>query len=363
MKVFSLARYAFGIAAGVALLAGCSANGTTPSMGGSSVAPQNAGGYHHPVQELNREIAKTNPMGKGLPASRHPLAKSWHHASPAGTTGTLWATDSEYGSVDQIAYPSGTLVGQTSGFEYPYGDCSDKSGNIYVADFDLETLYELNSSGSVINSFPTGGEAFGCSVAPNGDVAVTNFDPGDVVIVAGPDAGQNWGGEALDWPGGFDLQGNFYVECADESPCSTPTLYEWPHGGSSWEHLNFSHSIGFPGGIQEDGKLLGVMDQNGGDFQNGIYLTKVSGSTATEEQAYIFSGNCSGSYIDDPSSWGSLDKKPDGVSKKKLKGYVLVNLDCFPSPLEIYGKHAGSVTGSITPVAEEYDHGVTLTHP
>lgn len=362
MKVFSLARYAFGIAAGVALLAGCSANGATPSMGGSSVAPQSVGG-HHSVQDLNREIALTNPMGKGMPAVRHPLAKGWHHAAPAGTTGTLWATDSEYGTVDQIAYPSGTLMGQTTGFSYPYGDCSDKSGNVYVADFSLETLYEINSSGSVINSYPTGGEAFGCSVAPNGDVAVTNFDPGDVKIVAGPDAGQDWGGEALDWPGGFDLQGNFYIECHDASPCSTAELYEWPAGGSAWKLLSFNHSIGFPGGIQEDGKEVGVMDQDGGRYQNGLYLTKVSGSTATETKVITFNGSCSGTYIDDPSSWGSLDKKPDGVSKKKLKGYVLVNLDCFPSPLEIYGKAGGNTTGAITPVTNEYDHGVTFTVP
>lgn len=362
MKVFSLARYALGVAVGVALLAGCSANGTTPSMGGSSVAPQSMGGFHHPIQELNRIAAMTNAKGIGLPAVRHPLSHSWFIKAPKGTTGTLWATDLEYGTVDMVAYPSGTLTGQVSGFTYPYGDCSDTSGNVYVADFDAADLKEINSSGSVINSFPTASYAFGCSVAPNGDVAVTSFNPGDVRIVAGPDAGQDWGGVALDWPGGYDLKGNFYVECADASPCSSPSLYEWPAGGSAWMKLNFNHSIGFPGAIQEDGKDLGVMDQNGGNFQNGIYLTTVSGSTATEKQAYIFSGNCSGSYIDNPSSWGSLDKKPDGVSKKKLKGYVLTNLDCFPTPLTIFGKKAGTATGSIDYLKYQYDQGVTLTH-
>jgi hypothetical protein len=350
MTVLNFVRCACGIGALIALLAACSAQVSTPSVSGSSAA-------------LNRDLAMTNPKGIGLPAAQHPLAKSWSITPPKGTTGTLWASDTEYASEDRVAYPSGTLVGQTGGFSYPYGNCSDKSGNVYVADFSLDELIELNSAGSVVNSYPTGGEAFGCSVAPNGDVAVNNFDPGDVVIVAGPDAGANWGGEALDWPVGFDEAGNAYIECADESPCSSPSLYEWPKGGSAWMKLNFNHSIGFPGGIQNDGKLLEVMDQDGASFQNGVYLTKVSGSTATEVKDYTFTGSCSGSYIDDPSSWGQLDAKPDGVSKKKLKGYVLVNLDCFPSPLEIYGKTGGTTTGTIQAPTDAYDHGVTFTVP
>ena len=144
MKVFSSARYALGFAVGVALLAGCSANGSTPSLGGSSVAPQGSWGGHHSVQDLNRMVAMTNSLHKGIPAVRHPLTHSWFKKAPPGTTGTIWADDVEYGTINMVAYPSGTLMGQVSGFSYPYGNCSDKSGNVYVADFNADTGYEIN---------------------------------------------------------------------------------------------------------------------------------------------------------------------------------------------------------------------------
>ncbi|HLX25581.1 MAG TPA: hypothetical protein VKR05_01205 [Candidatus Cybelea sp.] len=364
MKVLSLARHAFGIAAGVALLAGCSANETTPSMGSGSVALQNAGGYHHSIHELNRLVAMTNREGKGVPAARHSIAHSWHHQAPRGTTGTIWADDPDYGSVDMIAYPSGTLVGQTGGFEYPYGNCSDKSGNVYVADFDIEELFELNSSGSVINSYPTGGEAFGCSVAPNGDVAVTNFDPGDVVIVAGPDAGQNWGGEALDWPGGFDLQGNFYVECADESPCSSPSLYEWPHGGSSWKRLNFDTTITFPGAIQLMGAVLGVADQApSGETAMGLYYTQVNGSAAHVVKTVTFIGADSCPYIDWATSWGSLSRKPNGLQSKKgiIKKIVASEADCSAGVGLWNAKKGGAPIRTLGPLSGEGVKGTTFT--
>ncbi|HMF28826.1 MAG TPA: hypothetical protein VKE42_08645, partial [Candidatus Cybelea sp.] len=170
---------------------------------------------------MNKRFAMSNVAGKGVPATRHPLAKSWHIKPPPGTSGTLWATDLEYGSVDEVAYPSGTLVGQVTGFSYPYGDCSDSSGNVYVSDFSNEALYEI-SGGSVVNSWSSGGEAIGCAVSNQGDVSVTNFYPGGVKIVAGPHAGSSYSGPGYDWPAGFDSNNNLYVECNYISPCSSP---------------------------------------------------------------------------------------------------------------------------------------------
>jgi hypothetical protein len=341
----------FSVALIAAMLAGCNGGGTTPPMSGSS------------IQELNRLVAMTNAKGVGIPAVRHPLSHSWFSKASKGTTGTLWATDLEYGTVDMIAYPSGTLTGQVAGFSYPYGDCSDKNGNVYVADFSAADLKEINSSGSVINSWSTSGYPFGCSVSTHGDIAVTDFNPGGVVVFpGGGPSGISYPAPGPLWPAGYDPHGNLFAVCADSSPCTPPRLAELPAGGSSWTLLNFNGTLQFPGAVQNTGRYLGIAGA-GTTFEFGIALVNVSGSTATVVKTIGFTGDCSGSYIDDPSSWGEIDAKPDGVSKKKPKGFVLTNLDCFPTPLEIYGKNGGSPTGTITVLRYQYDQGVTFTKP
>jgi len=195
MKRFSVAA---GIVLGVALLAGCSSNGTTtPTVDGA----------------LNTRVAMTNLQHQGMPV-QHPLAHSWMRLPPKGIHGTIWASDVGYGSVDMIAYPSGTLIGQVAGFSFPYGLCSDKSGNVYVTDFSLEEGFEIQAgSTTVINSWPTGGEAIGCSVSNSGDVAFTNFYPGGVVVFpGGGPTGTTYLGPAYDWPASYDKKGHLFVE-------------------------------------------------------------------------------------------------------------------------------------------------------
>jgi hypothetical protein len=359
MKIFSLARYAFGIAAGVALLAGCSANGTTPSLGGSSVAPQSVHGGGHSFQELNKLFAMTNMHHQGLP-TQHPLAHSWHIKPPKGTSGTLWNSDLEYASVDEVAYPSGTLVGQVTGFSYPYGLCSDKSGNVYVADFSLEELFEI-SGGVVVNSWATGGESIGCSVSNTGDVSVTNFYPGGVKIVAGPDAGASYPGPGYDWPAGYDKNGNLFVECNYISPCSSPHVAELISG--SWQFLSFNQTINFPAATQAMGKYIGFADQAYPTNLTGIWLTKVSGTTASASKAVVLQGGSCSTYMDDSSSWGEIGKKPNGIGPKKVKGLAAPNLWCFPTPVNIYKKNGGAPTSSIVYDHYQLDYGTTFTSP
>lgn len=358
MKMFSIARYAFGVAASVALLTGCSASGSTPSLGSSSTAPQTVG--HHSIQELNRLFTMTNVMHKGIPV-QHPLTHSWMHKAPPGTTGTLWATDMEYATVDIIAYPSGTLMGQVAGFSYPYGDCSDKYGNVYIADFDLEAGYEMTSSGVVIASWATGGNTIGCSVSKTGDVAFTNFYPGGVVVFpANSGSGTTYSGPGYDWPAGYDRNGNLYVECAYVSPCSSPSLFEGP----MWTKLNFNKTIGFAAAVQNMGKLIGVADQEpSSQYAFGIYLTSVSAGTATSNKSIIMTDSGCSTYMDDSSSWGSINKKPDGVISKNVNQIAAANLFCLPSPINIYGKNGGTPIGDFLYLSYQYDYGVTFTKP
>lgn len=59
MKILSLARHIFGVAASAALLAGCSATGTQPSLiNGAPTAPAASGG-HHLTPLIQKLIAMT----------------------------------------------------------------------------------------------------------------------------------------------------------------------------------------------------------------------------------------------------------------------------------------------------------------
>lgn len=340
-------RSAFGVAAGVLLLAGCSTSGTTPPAGSS----------------LNARIALTSQRHQGIPI-RRPLAHSWMRKPPKGAKGIIWASDVGYASVDVIAYPSGTLTGQVAGFSYPNGLCSDKSGNVYVADFSNERGYEIQAgSTTVINSWPTGGEAIGCSVSDRGDVAFTNFYPGGVKIVAGPDAGASYSGPGYDWPAGYDKHGNLFVECSYAAPCSSPHLAELVNG--SWQLLNFDTTIAFPGAVQLMGTVLGVADQApGGEPEMGIYYTEVNGSNAHVVKTVLFAGpgSCSANFA---SSWASLSKKPNGVQSAKgaIKDIAAENNSCYPNGIDVWNaKKGGAPIASFEPMSGDASYaGTTFT--
>jgi len=344
MKLLSLKRHIVGIAAGAALVAGC-ANGTTPSVEGA----------------LNKLVAMTNVQHQGIPV-QHPLAHSWMRKPPKGIKGTLWASNLELATVDLISYPGGTLIGQVAGFSFPYGLCSDKSGNVYVADFALEKGFEIQTgTTTVINSWPTGGEAIGCSVSNSGDLAFTNFYPGGVVVFpGGGPTGTTYPGPGYDWPAGYDKKGHLFVECNYASPCSSPHLAEL--NGSTWNFLNFDQVITFPGAAQLMGAVLGVADQDAGSqSETGIYYTQVNGSNAHDVKTVVFTGGASCGYTDFFSSWGSLSKKPNGL--QSVKGVV----KDIAAPLGGCGigvwnaKKGGAPIASFDPLSSAIYEGATFT--
>lgn len=332
-------RYITGIAATIAVLTACSGTASTPPPGAGAAAPQSAGG--------------------GDRMQLHPLTHSWMHKAPKGTSGTIWATDLEYAAVDVIAYPSGTLIGQVAGFSYPDGDCSDKAGNVYVADMSNEAGYEIQAGTTkIINSWPTGGETIGCSVSNGGDVAFTNFYPAGVWVFPGGGAsGTLYAGPGVtDSIAGYDRRGNLFLVCSNGGLCSASHLAELPAGGSSWILLNFNGTL-FGGAVQNMDKYLGI------GSSASIELVKVSGSNAYPVKTITLNSTGCSSYMDDASSWGSISKQPNGVVTKKIKGLLAPNLFCFPSPINVYKAKGGDPIGEITAVHYQYDDGVTFTKP
>jgi len=326
MPSLGLARYAFGIAAGAALLAGCSAAGTQPTSW-SGQAPLVFRG-HHDLATVKKLFAMTNPQHKYPPQQHIKKGKSWMQHVPKGTQ-LVYASDVKYGTVDVINYSTGVLVGQATGFELPDGSCSDKQGNVYVTDFDLGTATELQAgTTTVINSWDTGGTPIGCSVWHK-NLAVTNLEldgssglGGVVVFAGGGPSGTTYIGPGLDWPAGYDRKGNLFVESSFAGACTTPCLAELQ--GSTWQVLNYNQTINFPDAVELMGKTLGVADQQG-DGSSGvmaIYATTVSGSTATNQHTTLITDDCTGSLLGDYVvflSWGNVSEKPTDCRRRKSR--------------------------------------------
>jgi len=367
MKISSLARYAFGIAAGAALLAGCSAAGTQSSLAGAPPAPMAAGGHHLSAQVL-RHLAMTRASHQTPPAARNVHIKSWMKHVPAGTP-LLYVSDDGYypNVVDVFNYTTGAMVGQASMPNTAanlYNSCSDKHGNVYVVDFAYGYAYEIqHATTTVINQWYTNGEPIGCSVNKNGDLAVTNFydfgspsgTGGVIVFPGGGPSGTDYPGPGYLWPAGYDKTGNTLVaEGNYAGSCTSPCLAKLT--GGTWSLLSYNQTIYFPASVELMGKTWGVGDQEGGGvFDTDIYATKISGSSATAVHTETLTDTCS-SYYDDSVGWANVSKKPNGVQHKKVKGEAAANLWC--GDIDEWSNAGGNPTGHITGAAFAY--GATL---
>ncbi len=145
------ARQALGPCLAVAFLAGCSGLPAAPD--GRPAVPAAAG------------------------ASRNDGAKSWM-AADAKTKDLLYVTA---GTIDVYSYPQGQLEGQLTGLSLPYGDCTDKKGDVYVTDYKENTVVEYaHGVTQPIRTLPVPGSGpYACAVDPaSGNLAVTTA--GDV---------------------------------------------------------------------------------------------------------------------------------------------------------------------------------------
>jgi hypothetical protein len=370
MRISSLARYAFGIAAGAALLAGCSANGTSPALNGTAL-PQAGGTHMRDMAKLQKLIAMTNPKHQ-IPEQHIYNGKSWMKHVPAGTK-MVYVADIEYATVDVIDYTTGALLGQATGFSGPYGLCSDKHGDVFVADFYGGSGYEIQAgTTNVITSYPqSGGSPIGCSVDKHGDLAITDFVGigtygygGVNVYHHAAGSPTTIGANAYTWGAGYDKKGNLLAECNYAGVCTSPGWIYLKKGSSTWTTLSSSQPIYFPGPTALNHKTFGASDQDGGgpsSFVIAIYEMKVSGGTATNTATVNLQGNCSGTYIGWSGSYGVDSNKPNGLQYKKITGYTGTNDDCFPSPVDHWSLAGGAPDFTISSGWLPYDYSYGST--
>lgn len=234
----------------------------------------------------------TGGPGYALPAaSKLPVngRGSWM-LSNAKKKDLLYIADSfPYGSNDVFVYtyPKGKLVGTLTGFNEPSGECVDKKGNVFIANFGESEILEYAHGGtSAIKTLNDSGYyPLGCSVDPTtGNLAVTNrlstsFTAGNVVIYP------NASGTPASYTApnfyyyeycGYDKAGNLYIDGTTKG--SALEYAELPSGAGTFSSLTLNQEIGFPGAVQWHGSYLAIGDQSAAV----IYEFSISGSQGTK---------------------------------------------------------------------------------
>jgi hypothetical protein len=329
MRISSSAKYALGVTAAVAILAGCSSGGSqlAPAVGGqgmSQSAVHSAPGIHADGKHKMGFLAATKSVA-------HPQIKKYKQwmEKNANKNRLLYSSDFYANVVQVYNYPSnGTQnppAGTMTGFVNPQGICVDKAQNVYIANTGSGQVLEYAHGGTTpINTYNDPNQfPVGCSVNPmTGEVAVGNIfgasSNGSVTVFsADGSTSTNYADPSvfeMFFPG-YDSAGNLFIE--GEGSFGV-TVDELPSGGSSLTNLALSGvSIGFPGNMMADGTNLAVGDQSCSTGNSCSHGATSDGSTLT------------GTGVD--TNFGGSVDVPQAFLKRGVKGIVgcdALNLTC-----------------------------------
>lgn len=138
------------VAASAAFLAGC---GSLHQLGPP-------GATEAPAARVNAHSGTSSWMAHGL------------------TNQDLLYVGNGNGTVSVYNYADGTIAGVLTAFARPQGMCSDRSGNVYITDYQVKRVYEYAHGGSkpifVLHEHPY--HPYACSVDPKtGDIAIADY--------------------------------------------------------------------------------------------------------------------------------------------------------------------------------------------
>jgi hypothetical protein len=137
--------------------------------------------------------ACANASQVGSLAPHAGAARSWMKAGVTSATNLLYVSNAS--NVTVYDYNNGqnvTQVGTLTGFSSPQGMCTDKSGNVWIADYDTRTMFEYAHGGTspITKITPKEGYPYACAVdKTTGNLAVSYWHPnghfrdyGEVVV-------------------------------------------------------------------------------------------------------------------------------------------------------------------------------------
>ena len=268
--------------AAAAMLAACSGGSQTPS------APL--------VQNPTATGAAKHPMIPS-PAVRNVAArlnhgKSWISPDAMNAPRLLFISDYGAGAVDIFTMPALVLKGQLTGFSSPEGECSDTSGNIWIANTGALELQLYSRTGTLLKTLSDSyGYPASCALDKNGNLAVANIESstagaGSIVVYA------NASGNGTVYTNSafyqyffvaYDPNGNLFFDGTNSSRTSS-YLAELPAGSSNTVLISLSGgTLSLAGFVQwyRAGNYLALGDQTCGANFSCVYWVTVSGSSGT----------------------------------------------------------------------------------
>jgi hypothetical protein len=220
---------------------------------------------------------------------RQSAARSWMQPA-AKKSDLLYVSMRDDNVVFVFSYPKGKLLGELTGFDYPYGECADRAGNVWITNSNYEILEYAHGGTKPIAVLTNSGEyPIDCSVDPTtGNLAVTQI-AGRSTSLAVYERAQGTPTTYTDssfssmYYCGYDNTGNLFVD--GEGRNAAFAFGELPAGGSSFTNVKLDSPVSYPGGVQWDGRHVAIGDQGTGtidafDVSGGIG-TKISSTPLT----------------------------------------------------------------------------------
>ncbi|HTV72923.1 MAG TPA: hypothetical protein VME66_04370 [Candidatus Acidoferrales bacterium] len=249
----------------------------------------------------------------------------------------LYVSDILNGTVEVYDFLTGIEVGSATGFNNPYGECSDKAGDAYVADFGAGTVTSFkygSTKGTIVASGLK--DPIGCSVDERGDLAVSQYGAGRhgegsvVIYKAGSKTGTAYNGPYLTWPPSFDTKGDLFVEGERGSCGKGICVSELPAGGTAFATVRLrGATIEFPGSVELNQGKLEFGDQNyKGKHTTAIYSASCSGSTCTVTATTNLTDTCTNEHYDDTTQWAEYSNEPNLQSQGNVTKVAGSNIDC-----------------------------------
>jgi hypothetical protein len=257
----SFARYASGLGAALIALAGCGGAGSPPA--GVPEAPSG-----------------TAPAKESFKSYMLPQARTAKRL--------LYVSSFYYGIVHVFDYETHAAVGLIAGLEEATGQCVDGKGDVWISLADPQEVVEYpRASLKQIRAVHTSARPFGCSVAPNGDLAVANFDegssPGSVqVFKPGSDSPATYtcsGFGYYPFSPGYDDENNLYVEAEVSLQETTVGLCELPAHGNALAPVTVNVPLHYGGSAMWDGTNMTISDvSQSQSYRDTSYIYRVAAS-------------------------------------------------------------------------------------
>ena len=234
---------------------GCSANQSVPTGPSDAVSPTALHRFATsgtPATRFDRErFFAATTAHSWTPEVHENRRRSWMVPDAAKRL-LLYVSSVGDGSVDVYDYKTGKQYGQLTGLQYPYGQCVDRAGNVYVTQFFGAAVTEYaHGATSPMRTISGPSYPIGCSIDPStGNLAVSSWidaygstqcggvwvypdASGTPTLYTDPKICQGY------WPPGYDPDGNLFVEV--DGPPSY--LEELPRVGSALVELSLRGGV------------------------------------------------------------------------------------------------------------------------